>query len=303
MVSCPRNRQLARLVKDSGVEDSDDESDGTFWDSLRFIAAVFEPCYKLMRKTDSATPIMGKFYHLMSELGGALEDIFAEGKPWSKDPWVDHKEEIVEAHTQRWVYMHTPYHSAGFALDPNFLTLDVNAMNGGEVFSGLTAVIEKVLYDDEDAQAQALQQYADFRKQRGAIFDRKSLQAAAKTVPAHEWWEMIAGGAAELRTVAMRVLSKTSSASACERNWSAFAAVQAPKRCRLSSENLDNLVYLRSNLRLKQKRLDAKYAEQVAQWVEMDALDDDTVQHLADHLGVEPSVSAPQEVIEVVSEE
>ena len=65
----------------------------------------------------------------------------------------------------------------------------------------------------------------------------------------------------------------------------------------------DNLVYLRSNLRLKQKRLDAKYAEQVAQWVEIDALDDDTVQHLADHLGVEPSVSAPQEVIEVVSEE
>jgi len=101
----------------------------------------------------------------------------------------------------------------------------------------------------------------------------------------------------------MKVLSKNSSASACERNWSAFAAVQTPKRCRLSSEHLDNLGYLRSNLRLQQKRLDAKYAEQVAQWVEVDALDDETVQHLADHLGVEPSASAPQEVVEVVSEE
>jgi hypothetical protein len=285
------------------MEDSDDESDGSFWDSLRFIAAVFEPCYKLMRQTDSAAPIMGKFYHLMSELGGALEEVFAAGKPWSKAPWFDHKDEIEEAHTARWKYMHTDYHSAGFALDPNFLTLDVNEINDGAVFSGLTAVIERVLYDDADAQALALKQYADFRKQRGSVFDRKSLQSAAKTVPAHEWWEMIAGGAKPLRSVAMRVLSKTSSASACERNWSAFAAVQTPKRCRLSSEHLDNLVYLRSNLRLKQKRLDPKYAEQVAQWFEIDALDDETVQHLADHLGVEPSVGVTQEAVEVEDEE
>jgi len=99
----------------------------------------------------------------------------------------------------------------------------------------------------------------------------------------------------------MRVLSKTSSASACERNWSAFAAVQTPKRCRLSSKHLDNLVYLRSNLRLQQKRLDAKYAEQVAQWVEIDALDDETVQHLAEYLDV--PVQAQQDVIAVVDEE
>lgn len=266
------------------------------------IAAVFAPCYTLMRKTDSAAPIMGKFYKLMSELGGALEDVFADGKPWSKDPWCEHRQEIVDAHTVRWEYMHCDYHSAGLCLDPNFLCEDVNAVNGGEAFAGLTAVIEKVFYDDEPAQASALQQYADFRKQRGVVFERKSLQAAAKTVAAHEWWDMVAGGAKQLRTVAMRVLSKTSSASACERNWSAFAAVQTPKRNRLSTENLDSLVYLRSNLRLQQKRKDKNYEEQVAQWIETNAIDDETVQHLANH-PEQRMTSTPHDVIEIETDE
>ena len=82
--------------------------------------------------------------------------------------------------------------------------------------------------------------------------------------------------------VAMRVLSKTSSASACERNWSAFAAVQTPKRNRLSSDNLNSLVYLRVNLRLQQKRTDPNFAERVAQWVETSALDEESVEAVVD---------------------
>jgi len=264
---------------DTGMEDSDDESDGSFWDSLRFIQAVFEPCYKLMRLTDSAAPIMGKFYKLMSDLGGQLDDLFCAGKPWGKAPWVDHQGEISEAHTKRWDYMHCDYHSAGYALDPNFLADDVNAVNGGEVFNGLTAVIGRILHNDEAAQARALQQYTDFRKQRD-VFGKSPLLAAAKTMAAHEWWELVAGGAAELRTVAMRVLSKTSSASACERNWSAFAAVQTSKRTRLTSEHVNDLVYLRANLRLQQKRVDTNFAQSVAEWMDdtaVEEVDVDTV--------------------------
>jgi hypothetical protein len=258
---------------DTGLEDSDDESDGTFWDSLRFIGAVLEPCFKLMRLTDSSAPMMGKLYKHMSDLGGQLEDLFADSTPWSKAPWNEYKQEISEAHTQRWEYLHCNYHSAGYALDPNFLHEDVNGVNGGEVFVGLTTVIEKHYYQSEDAQAAALQQYSDFRKQRG-IFAASSLKVAAKAVAAHEWWEMVAGGATELRTIAMRVLSKTSSASACERNWSAFQAVQSPKRNRLNSQTLNDLVFLRVNLRLQQRGIDTSYAERVAEWIESAAVDD-----------------------------
>ena len=69
---------------DSGVEDSDDETDGSFWQSLRLVAAVFEPCYKLMRLTDSPAPLMGKFYRLMSDLGGALENMFENKFPGAR---------------------------------------------------------------------------------------------------------------------------------------------------------------------------------------------------------------------------
>ena len=258
---------------DTGLEDSDDECDGSFWEGLRFIAAVLEPCYKLMRLTDSAAPIMGKFYKLMSELGGELDELFDAGKPWSKAPWVEHQAEISEAHTKRWTYMHCDYHGASYALDPNFLSEDVNAVNGGEVFQGLTAVIGKILHDDQAAQARALQQYTDFRNSREA-FGSAPLIAAAKTMAAHEWWELVAGGAADLRKVAMRVLSKTSSASACERNWSAFAAVQTSKRTRLTSEHVNDLVYLRGNLRVQQKHVDKHFAQSVAQWIHETAVEE-----------------------------
>jgi hypothetical protein len=61
------------VVLDNGPADSDDEGGGGFWDPLRFISAVLGPCFALMRRTDSSAPIMGKFYELMSELGGQLD--------------------------------------------------------------------------------------------------------------------------------------------------------------------------------------------------------------------------------------
>ena len=259
---------------DTGDADSDDEGDGTFWDSLRFIQAVLEPCYKLMRQTDSSAPLMGKVYELMSELGGTLDDLFKEGSKWSGDPWIEHQQEISEGHTARWTYMHCDYMAAGYALDPNHLKDDVNGVNGGEVFMGLAAVIGKHYHDDDNAQAEALQQYTDFRKQRG-VFALPALKAAIKTLPAYEWWDTVAGGAAELRKVAMRVLSKTPSASACERNWSAFAAVQTPKRDRLGSKVLNDLVYTRVNLRLQQKRRDPNFKDKVAEWIESTAVESD----------------------------
>jgi hAT family C-terminal dimerisation region len=84
---------------------------------------------------------------------------------------------------------------------------------------------------------------------------------------------MVAGEAGEVRKTAMRVQSKTSSASACERNWSAFSAVQSPRRNRLSSKTLNDLVYLRVNLRLRYRRVDSNFANTVAEWVETTAVD------------------------------
>jgi broad-specificity NMP kinase len=74
----------------------------------------------------------------------------------------------------------------------------------------------------------------------------------------------------------MQVLWQGATTSHCKNsNWSAFAAVQTPKRNRLSSRTLNDLVYLRVNPRLQQKRIDTNYQEKVAEWIEAEAVADD----------------------------
>lgn len=51
-----------------------------------------------------------------------------------------------------------------------------------------------------------------------------------------------------LRNVAIKILSQPCSASACERNWSAFDAAHTKKRNRLQPQKLQDMVYVRMNL-------------------------------------------------------
>ncbi|KAK1278460.1 hypothetical protein QJS04_geneDACA017812 [Acorus gramineus] len=67
------------------------------------------------------------------------------------------------------------------------------------------------------------------------------------------WWKVVipSDKYGELRRVAMRLLSQPCSASACERNWSAFDAAHTKKRNRLKPQTLNDLVYVRVNLHLQ----------------------------------------------------
>jgi Protein of unknown function (DUF 659) len=47
------------------------------WDAVAFLKDVFEPMHTMLcGLTDSRTPMMGKFYKLMSNLGGTLDELF-----------------------------------------------------------------------------------------------------------------------------------------------------------------------------------------------------------------------------------
>ena len=76
--------------------------------------------------------------------------------------------------------------------------------------------------------------------------------------------------------------------------------MQTPVRNRLSSENLHSLMYLRSNLRLQQKRKDPKFAEKVAQWVATSGLDDESLQHVEESEPV--AVTTSSQALVVVDE-
>ncbi|XP_049935853.1 uncharacterized protein LOC126410430 isoform X2 [Nymphaea colorata] len=56
--------------------------------------------------------------------------------------------------------------------------------------------------------------------------------------------------------LAIRILSQTCSATGCERNWSVFQHIHSKKRNRLEHKRLNDLVYVRYNMKLRQRQLE-----------------------------------------------
>lgn len=58
-----------------------------------------------------------------------------------------------------------------------------------------------------------------------------------------------------LRDVAIRMLSQTSTSSGCKRNWSTFSLVHTKMRNRLGANTVRKLVYVHYSMRLKDKNM------------------------------------------------
>jgi len=80
---------------------------------------------------------------------------------------------------------------------------------------------------------------------------------------AAEWWITHGACAPELQRIAVRVLSQTTSASRCERNWSMFSQVHTKTRNRLTYKKLNLIVYLRYNQKLKLRSLGRRSQKQL----------------------------------------
>jgi hypothetical protein len=68
-----------------------------------------------------------------------------------------------------------------------------------------------------------------------------------------QWWASYGTEAPDLKRLAIRILSQTCSASGCERNWSVFEHIHSKKRNRLEHQKLNDLVFVRYNLRLQNR--------------------------------------------------
>ena len=80
---------------------------------------------------------------------------------------------------------------------------------------------------------------------RADATDKESLNPA-------EWWQLNGEEHMMIQKVAMRVLSQTTCASSCERNWSCQKFVQSGSES-LHPKNLDKRVYTYANIRLEKK--------------------------------------------------
>ncbi|KAF7150625.1 hypothetical protein RHSIM_Rhsim02G0154200 [Rhododendron simsii] len=64
------------------------------------------------------------------------------------------------------------------------------------------------------------------------------------------WWSNYGNHTPNLKRMATRILSLTSSSSGCERNWTTFEGIHTKKRNRLDATRLNNLVYVQFNAKL-----------------------------------------------------
>lgn len=238
-------------------------NDPKFWEMNKLILTVVDPIVELLRLGDSELPIMGKVYNRMYLIQEKLADsTFAPALKGAQ------RKEIAQIHKDRWEYLHNHYHAAGYALDPEFV--DREQHKEAEVMTGLRAVIARIYHNQPDKAAKARQQYLVYKNRTQGTFGDTSIWADAEAMPAHEWWELYGGEIPELQYIAMKVLSKRSSACSVERLWSLFGLVWADARASLGPKKAIDLVKAGSNLRLLRKLSNMNYEVTMRGWVNDD---------------------------------
>ena len=79
------------------------------------------PVVKLLRLMDGEKPAMGKVYDRMFMIGQKIDD---RNFAW--------KSAAAKIYAVRWEYLHSEMHAAGYALDPEFMTMASGIWMGGD---------------------------------------------------------------------------------------------------------------------------------------------------------------------------
>ncbi|XP_057970336.1 uncharacterized protein LOC131159441 [Malania oleifera] len=214
-----------------------------FWQKASDIIKVQEPLVKVLKLVDGdEKPTMGFIYEAIDRAKLAIQ----KDCRFYKDYW-----KIID---NRWSFqLHQDLHAAGYFLNPQFLYgAPPSPEVAREVMDGVKKVITK-LVPDIDTQIRAINQLLLYRDRQETFGTPLAQRAVKQTNPA-EWWIHYGLCAPELQRIAIRVLSQTTSASNCERNWSTFSLIHTKTRNRLKYMRLQKLVFVHYNMRLKLRR-------------------------------------------------
>ncbi|CAO2830870.1 unnamed protein product [Amaranthus hypochondriacus] len=129
-----------------------------------------------------------------------------------------------------------------------FMQLDDRTFKDDEVISGVKSVIQR-LEPNMEAAIKALNQIYIYKDKLNSFSNYMAEEGIKHMNPA-EWWMNFGESVPELRRIAIRVLSQTTSSSNCDRNWSMWSQVHMKARNRLQYKRLHMIVYLRYNMKL-----------------------------------------------------
>ncbi|KAH7285060.1 hypothetical protein KP509_33G010500 [Ceratopteris richardii] len=211
----------------------------SFWREVEALVGVMQPLYSMLRIVDMEGSTIGLVYEYMDRVGESL------GRCTSISS--DRLDEIRSIWRDRWGWFHRPIHGMAHILHPLWRT--ERQMLDHELDSAWTSYICRLYPDDIDMRLTLEDQLLLFRNYGGSFGKDTAMLRSSQLSPV-SWWEKYGLSAPELRSVAIRVLSQDCSASPCERNWSTWALFHTKKRNRLSTAQLERLVYCHCNLRL-----------------------------------------------------
>jgi hypothetical protein len=198
---------------------------------------------------------------------------------------------ILDSINRRWELVHSPIHSAGLLLDPEYRLHDYSWNR--DIQGDWEVVVNKMIGSGPGQQPLrdlVTCQLVEYRDGTGPFAD-VTIFASASTLPAHKWWRVFGRAAApELAKIAVKVLAQVASSSCCERNWSTFSFIHSKLRNRMSVKLAEDLVYIHSNMKLvhRQDRIKSKTASSerdkaiIWEWYpESDEADDEAEDSLA----------------------
>lgn len=245
-----------------------------FWKPLIAALTVMTPIVKTLRMCDSDKPVIGKIYDRMFMLSDKVARMPLTWAP-----------KCAELINERWEYLHSFMHGAGYAFDPEFYE---NRKDWDEaVQNGVMEICERlclreairVAPDPETAwktmtteseevvalSAQCDMELATFKEGLGTFTKKKTLQNAKDMQPA-AWWDNYCKHLPHLSNVARSVLAQVVCSSAAERNWSIYGRIKHKGRSVLGHAKSDKLVYCHEAIHLKNRIQHAGYRSQIQSW-------------------------------------
>lgn len=224
----------SRMVESAILEDD-------FWDKAHLFLQLCEPFVKILATFDVEKSVMGAVYNWRVQ---SLEAVKSKGIDSST---LNHLETTIE---NRWDVLFSPLHAAGFILDPRYFRRGQNKEK--TVMRGWKATLEK--YECDGSVRRILrEQLSSYWHLEGAFGEEDAMDFRDKMEPV-AWWENFGFETPHLQTLAIKVLSQISSVITCEEILREYDAPFREVGNRLGVERVEDLVFVRNNLRLLSQR-------------------------------------------------
>uniref|UniRef100_A0A7N2RCL3 Uncharacterized protein n=1 Tax=Quercus lobata TaxID=97700 RepID=A0A7N2RCL3_QUELO len=212
-----------------------------FWSQGKEALLVLEPLVRVLQLVDSDWSTTGYLYEAMEMEKEAIKQQCASNQDKYMQIWELVNRRCIEN------IIH-PIHAAATFLNPSYMCSE-KFVESSEIKDGISFILENLVGIEE--REDFMKQVQLYRNKVPSLFTIIA-KTMLKTSHPRIWWDFCGDRLPVLQKYAIRILSQPCSSSLCKHNWNAYEVTQT-KTNMLTSEMLDNLVYLRMNSMMMEK--------------------------------------------------